>query len=230
MAALIQRLGSFRSCDSSLSNLHFDALIVTGAAISTYFQKSGKLFAGLQAFALITLADRVIKWVCTGDYKIPVNSDEKLISGMLFGLASEGLEEVVYSYILLRPHKTLYFTAPRCLISFFLGITASRSLRHADNGQDLWDAAIGLSWAVGREIIVRKTSRRVALIFSGLSNCLIFGLIDQMNFTGSLRSYKLVASMAFRGILTFSAIVPKTSIVPPLVAHALFNLSRCLPG
>jgi hypothetical protein len=230
MTALIQKLDNFRSCDSLLSNLHFDGLIASAAAISTYLQKRGDLFAGLQAFALTTLADRAIKWIYTGDYKIPVKSDEKLISGMIPGVASAGLEEFVYSYVLLHQDKSLYFTAPRCLVSFFLGMTASRSLRHANNGQDLWDAAIGLGWAAGREIIVRNASPQMALSFSALSNCLIFGLIDRMKLTGSLRSYKFAASMAFRGILTFYALVPKPNIVPPLVAHALFNISRCLPG
>jgi hypothetical protein len=230
MAALIQRLGDFRSCDSRLSNLHFDGLIATAAATSIYFQKRSGIFAGLQAFALVTIADRVIKWISTKDYQIPVNSNEKLIPGILSGLANAGLEELVYSYVLLSHHKNLYFSAPRCLISFFLGITASRSLRHANNGQDLWDTAIGLGWAVGREIAVRKTSHRMALIFSILSNCLIFGLIERVKFTGELRSYKLATSIVFRGILTYYAIVPRSKVIPPLVAHALLNISRCLPG
>lgn len=232
MVSWVQRLPSIRSCDCKVSNEGFDAIILAASLACVYFQKQGSIIAGLDAFVFSSFADRAIKWICTDDFGIPVDSEEQLTPEMLKGVVAVGLEELVYSYVLLNSQQGLFFTALRGVASFALSLAASRSLRHADPKQDLWDAALGIGWTMGREIVIRKVPS-VALVFSIVSNSYIFGLNERMKFREKdFRAYKLASGIALRVLWSCYAASgdQNLSIAAPLIAHTLFNISRCLPA
>ncbi|MBS0649067.1 MAG: hypothetical protein JSS10_07600 [Verrucomicrobia bacterium] len=241
MISWVQNLNNLRSCDCPLTNLQFDLVVSSAALISVYFQQEGKFFLGFQAFAVSTLADRAIKWICTRGYQIPVNSEEKLLPGIFGGLVSVGVEELFYTCALLNTQRTVFFTVLRFVVSTILGEGVSSSIRPSDQSPRLgvqkkhreWDAVAGLSWAVCREVVIRCIDSEKAFHFSVLSNSLIFGLLERVKFTGLLRTYKLTTSIALRALWSYYAVGGadrQLNIVPPLFAHTLFNISRCLPG
>lgn len=233
MASFIERLPSVRSCDCKLSNEGFDTIILAASLASAYYQKQGSIIAGLDAFVFSSFADRAIKWICTDDFGIPVDSEEQLTPEMLKGAVAAGVEELAFSYVLLNSQKDLFFTALRGVVTFVLSLTASRSLRHVDQKQDLWDAALGLGWAVGREVVIRTVPSSVALTLLIISNSYIYGLNERMKFREKdFRTYKLASGIALRVLWSCYAVSAdqKLSIAAPLIAHILFNISRCLPA
>lgn len=211
-------------------NLQFD-LIVSTLSLGSFAYKADSLIAtGLRTFPLTALGDRLIKWMYTGEAQIIGEREVALTQHLAHQAVAALAEETAYAGILMNSQGGLMMRALRLVTSFVLSITASRSLRHEDpSNQDLIDAGVGLGLAVSREVVHATCSKETYLGYSLLSNALTFALIERMKFAGdaTMMNYKAVSALLFRLVCDLSALQGK-SVVPPLVHHALFNLSRSL--
>lgn len=215
----------------SFSNLHFDFL-ASAMSIGTLASKTKSVFAtGVNYFPVTAFGDRIIKWACTGDFHITGEHVSTMTQEVVNRTGAALLEKTAYSAILLNQQDGALIRSLRLITSFALSLTASRSLRHQDlKKQDLTDAGVGLCLAASREIVQLTCSEEVALGYSLLSNALVFALIEKMKFSGNppMMKYKMISALFFRATLDISSI-RSNSVIPSMVHHTLFNLSRCLP-
>lgn len=206
---------------------YFDLIMTTGALASLTLSTSSPYVVGLRAFVLVSSADRLIKWFYTGSHKI-----DGISKGWQEELVSRGssvlIEESIYAGVLLSDQKGVIMTTMRFANAFIFSLTASRSFRHDDpKKQDLKDAGIGALWAASREIILLTCSPYTYLAYAVISNAVVFGLNEKMKFqgNGTLAPYKFISSLFFR-LVADTSVVCTGSMVPSVVQHSLFNLSR----